>query len=149
MRPILLAMNNPYRADPVYALFPLPAQSAGGRLFRMLKDLRPELIKADYLGRFDRRNLCQGSWGTRKARVAANDLRLTYEDRCFNLNVVVFGEGPREALGLPKLLLHPIERGGVVYRQLPHPSGRCLWYNHPTHRLLAGLLLEELYEQSV
>lgn len=155
MKPVLLAMNNPHRTEAKYALFPSPAGSAGGRLCGMLRAVRPDLFRADYLRAFDRRNLVQGPWSARKAALQATHWREMWEGvssrRGFTpglLEVLVLGEGPRVALGLPKQLLHPIERGGVVYRQLPHPSGRCLWYNHPTHRLLAGLLLEELYEQA-
>jgi hypothetical protein len=59
--------------------------------------------------------------------------------------VVVLGEGPRRALDLPRQLIRPVSRLGVVWRQIPHPSGRCRFYNDPVARAVVALLLEELY----
>jgi hypothetical protein len=146
-RPILLGMNNPLSDEPRHALAPYPENSAGWRLWQMLRVRRPDLLRADYLRAFDRRNLVAGrEWCAAQARAAAHSF--TLGDSCRGRTILVLGEDVRRALGLPRQLIHPQEVCGASWRQLPHPSGRNLWYNHPTHRLLAGLLLEELYEQA-
>jgi hypothetical protein len=45
------------------------------------------------------------------------------------------------------MLVHPVERDGTVFRQLPHPSGRCRWYNSAENREVAAQLLAELYDE--
>lgn len=50
--------------------------------------------------------------------------------------VLVLGEEVRAAFGLPRLLIHPLTRDGVTYRQIPHPSGRTRFYNDPDCRAL-------------
>lgn len=54
LRPILVGEANPYGGDPRYALYPLPENSAGGRLCRLILKLEVR----QYLRSFDRRNLC-------------------------------------------------------------------------------------------
>lgn len=148
MRPILLAMNNPLSSNPCYALAPFPAGSAGHRLWRLLEARRPDLYRKNYMDAFDRRNLLPGrTWDQREANRLGSNLYLDLAGS--GSLVLVLGEGPRRALGLPRKLIHPVAVNGCVFRQLPHPSGRCRWYNDPTNRLLAGMLLEELYENSV
>lgn len=145
MRPIILGMNNPLSEDPAHALYPAPEGSAGHRLWRLLADRRPGLLRMDYINTFDRRNLIPGHrWIARGARLLGDKLRQDLSGS--GRTVLVLGEEPRVALCLPKELIHPYPRDGVTYRQLPHPSGRCRWYNDPVHRLLAGMLLEELYD---
>ncbi len=148
-RVVLLAMNNPLHDDPRHALAPPTPQ--GHRLWEMLHAVRPDLCRADYLRAFDRRNLVAGrEWSGREA-VAAVSLFTAPPGS----TVVVLGSLVAAAFGLRRELVHP--QGGVpggphehlVFRQLPHPSGRNLFYHHPTHRLLAGLLLAELYEVSL
>lgn len=144
-RPVLIGMNNPHSDDPRYALFPLPRSSAGGRLFRLLVGRKPDVERGGYVRAFDRRNLLVGEWHKSKARWAA--ALLHDELRESGRTVLLFGAQVREAFGLPERLLHPTEIDGVRYRQLPHPSGRSLWYNDHTCRALVGMLLEELYEE--
>lgn len=148
MRVIILGMNNPLSEDPRHALAPYPAGSAGHRLWRLLADRRPGLLRMDYMARFDRRNLVPGKkWIARGAALLGAALARELADK--GRVVLVLGEEPRVALGLEKQLIHPfVGLGGTVWRQLPHPSGRCLWYNDPANRLLAGMLLEELYDRS-
>ncbi len=64
MRPLLVGEANPLSADPRYALYPAPPGSTGGRLCRLVLGLS----KKDYIGRFDRVNLCAGPWRVREAR---------------------------------------------------------------------------------
>lgn len=145
MRPILIGMSNPYGSEPAHALFPVPASSAGGRLWAMLHDVRPELSRHSYISRFDRRNLCNGPWVSAAGHRNAGAM-LPFPP---GSQVVLLGDAVRRAFGLRPLLLHPcpdFPQADVTVRQLPHPSGRNLFYNDPTHRLLAGLLLSELYD---
>jgi hypothetical protein len=143
-------MNNPLSTDPRHALAPYPAGSAGHRLWRMLQAVRPELFRADYLRAFDRRNLLPGlEWSAARAREAVRGLELPRGS-----TVVVLGDEVRRALSLERCLVHPRhspdfpEEDAPVFRQLPHPSGRNLFYNSPAHRLIAGLLLSDLFDLS-
>lgn len=144
MRPLLLGMNNPLSPHPRHALYPSPVNCTGWRLWKMLH-ARTGASPEEYLETFERRNLLSARvWSRTQAREAAARFRLL-EAELEGRVVVVLGEEPRQLLGLPKQLVHPVVRYGVTYRQLPHPSGRCHWYNHPTQRAVAELLLEELY----
>ena len=146
MTPILLGMNNPISSDPCHALFPSPEGCTGPRIWEMLH-ARTGASRSQYLHYFDRRNLVPGEvWSAAQAREhAAVFLR---QVRDTGRTVVVLGAEPRDALKLPPLLVKPLHRDGVIWRQLPHPSGRNLWYNAPGNREMAELLLEELYRQS-
>lgn len=142
-RPIILGMNNPISSDPEHALFPAPEGCTGHRLWTMLH-ARTQCSRAAYLSAFDRRNLVPGKfWSPRIAREQAT--ALIEELRGSERVVLVLGAEPRDALGLHPLLVHPSYQHGVVWRQLPHPSGRNRWYNTPGNRETAELLLEEMY----
>jgi hypothetical protein len=102
----------------------------------------PEMSRRQYLDGFERVNLvCGRAWDRALAERNASALPSLYAGRI----IVVFGEECRRAIGLEKLLVHPIEQHGVTWRQLPHPSGRCTWYNDAEARDLAASLLIELY----
>ena len=57
--------------------------------------------------------------------------------------IVVFGDDCRQAVGLPQMLLHPIERNGITWRQLPDLTSE--WYGDPECYDLAASLLCELF----
>lgn len=138
-------MNNPVSPLPEHALYPHPPGCTGWRLWDMLQERLPGVTKGQYLRAFDRRNLIDGKeWdaGVAQTRVAQiiGELR--------GREIVVLGAAPRRALGLPELLIHPLQWQGSTWRQLPHPSGRNHWYNDPTCRTLAACLLAELYEST-
>jgi hypothetical protein len=141
MRPVLLGMNNPLSQKPEHALYPYPPGCTGHRIWMLLRTKLPDMSRLDYLRGFERTNLVSGPWNMTKARVRAAQLPSLYAGR----TVVVLGEKPRVALELPKQLIHPHERDGVTWRQLPHPSGLNLWYNDADNRELAASLLFELY----
>lgn len=138
-------MNNPLSLDPEHALFPAPAGCTGHRIFRMLEEHNPGLLRAEYLRVFDRRNMLTAvKWNKGAARVAAPGVW----SRLVGRQVVILGSEPRLALGLPRAgEVYWREDDGVRWCSLPHPSGRCLWYNDRVNRLCAGLLLDELYHQ--
>lgn len=146
-RPVLLGMNNPLSADPAYALFPAPTGCTGHRIWQMLTE-RTGCLRQQYLDAFDRRNLVDGrEWDAAESLDAA--LRLMDDSTLDGRTVVVLGDAPRRALGLKKRLIEPIRQYGATWRQIPHPSGRCRFYNDPTARAVVALLLEELYLESV
>jgi hypothetical protein len=136
-------MNNPHSADPRYALAPFPRGVAGHRLWSFLHRRRPDVMRIHYMQAFDRRNLCAGGWSRREAREVFEAMRPALEGR----TVLLLGEEVRLATGVPRELVLPQVLGGVTYRQLPHPSGLCRWYNDEANRELAALLLEEMYEE--
>lgn len=138
MKPILLGTVNPYDADPRVALFPAPERSAGYRLWRMLHEVSGAW-RWDYVHGFDRRNLVAGEWSTAAARAAAESFTAPAGS-----TIVLLGSEVARAFGHAPRPIHPYEAGGCVWRQVPHPSGRNTFYNEPEHRLVVGLLLEEL-----
>lgn len=143
VRPLIIGMNNPRSVAPEHALYPLPEGCSGNRLWRMLYDVAGTSMRS-YVDGFERRNLVVGEWNKLEARRRATEMCANglIHDR----HVLLLGEEVRMAFGLEKQLIHPLIRfGGAVFRQLPHPSGRTHWYNDPTHRLLAGLVLEEMH----
>lgn len=127
MRTIIIGMNKPLFTD--------------FRLWRLLEE-RTGDAEAAYLQRFDRRKLMQEAGTARASAVAM-------EHTLYGRRVIVLGAEVRNAFGLPPVLAEPVVERGVVWRQLPHPSGRSRWYNDPKNRALAGLLLEEEMAQGV
>jgi hypothetical protein len=131
-------MNNPLSDDPKLALYPLPPGCAGNRLWRLLHD-RTGATKAEYVRGFERVNLVIGEWDRVDARAAADEFIRVHQGR----RAVILGASVRTAFRLPPVLVTTVLHRGVYFRQLPHPSGRCRWYNDPKNRAVAGMLLEE------
>lgn len=128
MRPLLVGEDNPYGADPYFALFPEPQRSAGWRLAVEILGLS----RARYLRTFDRVNLCSGRWSARDARVKALGI---LEDSSRD-DIILLGRKVAEAfevaLGLVAGELRPFTTARHAYRDiicLPHPSGRCRVWN--------------------
>lgn len=143
-RPVLIGMNNPVSSRPEHALYPHPPGCTGNRLFEMLKSRVPDVTMHDYLERFDRRNLVpRKSWSAAMAAKHANVLFLEFFGT--GRTVVLLGADTVKAFNFPRLLIHPTITGGATWRQIPHPSGRNLWYNDPTNQVLVATLLEDLY----
>lgn len=143
-KPMLIGMNNPLSTRPGYELFPAPAGCTGHRLYEMLRERVPEVLRRGYLDTFERRNLVQGLTYDRASAKAAADL-IYAELWGSKRTVVLLGEDVRRAFGHPRLLVEPQLIGGCTWRQIPHPSGRNFWYNKPENRKMVGVLLEELY----
>jgi hypothetical protein len=143
-RPVLVGMNNPLSMEPAHALFPHPPGCTGHRLYEMLKSRVPDVTKRQYLDIFDRRNVMHSLVFDREtARMGASKLYLEFYGS--GRTIVLLGADTVAAFGLPRLLLHPQENGGATWRQIPHPSGRNLWYNNDENRTLVAMLLEDLY----
>lgn len=134
---IIIGMNNPL--NPRIALYPSPVNCTGWRLWRMLHE-RTGADEQTYCDGFERHNLlAKRDWDRPLARARAEEF-LPY---LVGRRVVLLGSEVRAAFRLPPVLVTPVLDRGVTWRQLPHPSGRCRWYNDPKNRAVAGLLLEE------
>ena len=143
-RPLLIGMNNPISQADGFQLYPYPEGCTGHRLWSMLRERLPHVSRRSYLDTFERRNLVTGrQWSKEQGRASAE--RIFAEMWGSGRVIVLLGEDVRRAFGHPRLLLRPQEIGGATWRQIPHPSGRNLWYNSSNHRKLVGLLMEELY----
>jgi hypothetical protein len=138
---LLLGEQNPYGGDPSFALYPAPDGCAGHRLCRLVLGIS----RAEYLRRFDRRNVLErpGKWSVREARTEAS--RILGDHR----RVVALGAKVAAALGLStkpfsvhKLLLHGEEERLVLV--LPHPSGLCRVWNVPGAFERARKMITEL-----
>jgi hypothetical protein len=91
------------------------------------------ITREEYRDRFDRR--------------AGNSVAALKETPPSRGTVVVLGREIAEAFDLPDVgWIIPLVRDGVAWRQVPHPSGRNPWYFVLEHRLVVGLLLEELMQ---
>lgn len=141
MRPVILGMNNPLSEDPRAALLPHPVNCAGWRLWRMVNEVSG-ISRSEWCRRTERVNLLNSrDWDRRAARERGLELWSTMQGR----SVVVLGLAAREVLWLPSVVYGRWqERDGVRWANLPHPSGRNLWYNEEMHRIFVGLFLEEL-----
>lgn len=143
-RPVLIGMNNPVSSAPEHALFPHPVGCTGHRLYEMLRERVPTVTRREYLDRFDRRNVVCGKFYDKKlAREGA--AKLEQEFWGSGRTVVLLGNDTVSAFGHPRLLIHPQIIGGVTYRQIPHPSGRNLWFNDEDNRRMVAMLLEDLF----
>lgn len=142
-RPLLIGMNNPLSTQPGHELYPAPEGCTGHRLWKILY-ARTGAFRQQYLDTFERKNLVRGVIFDRKAaKMKARAMSAELQDS--HRVVVLLGNDVRTAFGHPRLLIHPQVIGGCTFRQLPHPSGRNLWYNDPDNLKLAELLLEELF----
>jgi hypothetical protein len=157
-KPLLIGMNNPVSLRPGHELYPLPEGCTGNRLWKMLNERTGATI-TDYIRTFERRNLVRGMHYDRQ-RARARAFEMWQELKGSGRTVVLLGAAVREAFdyvakgqcgilqgetGIPPLLVHPQEAGGCTWRQIPHPSGRNLFYNEPKNREVVALLMEELY----
>lgn len=158
MRPMLIGMNNPLSLRPGHELFPHPPGCTGWRIWQMLHS-RTGALKHQYLDAFERRNLVRGEeYDRAQARRAARAIVDEVWDT--GRTIVLLGTAVREAFNhalcerstsdwaetLPPVFVHPVRAGGCTWRQIPHPSGRNLFYNDPKNREVVAMLLQELYE---
>lgn len=142
MKALLVGEDNPYGADPRYALWCEPRRSAGGRLCYDILGIKSQV---DYVRRFDRTNLCLTKWSDPKARNRAIELMSGPHEVH-----VLLGSKVTKAYGFPftRFSVHdlkdshwPALRKVVV---LPHPSGRNTIWNDPAVVQRARDLLVEV-----
>lgn len=130
----LVGEHNPVSSDPRHALYPAPPGCAGARLCDVL-----ELTVAEYLRRFERRNLLDtAKWSAPRARAAADALLAAHPalDRLVLLGARVaaaFGVDFRTNLCEPRFM----QVGSAVLRGrgvlvVPHPSGLSREWNDRT-----------------
>lgn len=137
-------MNNPVSSEPKHALFPHPPGCTGHRLYEMLKSRVPDITMSKYLARFDRRNVVSMRVFDKQSALEGAR-KLDTEFFGSRRTVVLLGADTATAFGFPRLLIHPQMIGGYTVRQIPHPSGRNLWYNSEENKMLVSMLLEDLY----
>jgi hypothetical protein len=146
---ILLGMCNPHSNNPAHALYPKPVNCTGHRVWKMINDRNRMMTPAQYIDEFDRRNLVQGKWSVERAQRAVPKFVRSVGGR----TIVVFGKAIWPLIGAhfyPDPV--PGEEVDVQDRTyltrwlfLPHPSGRCLWYNDEKNREFAADLILGLW----
>lgn len=124
--PIFVGMSNPHSQDARDVLAPWPAGTAGHRLWLMFREATGRSLN-DYLDT-ERINLCVSVWD--RAEAGRTVKRLKEYGRLDNRVVVVLGREVAQAFNLGKM--EPTSGklvGTTHFLYLPHPSGRCIWYN--------------------
>jgi hypothetical protein len=106
-----------------------------------LREFTP-LGEDDYKRLFDRRNLL-GSFDDDPTEKAIEFKQSLKEGD----QVILLGEAVRRSLEIPKVLIHPLTVDGIIYRQIPHPSGLTRFYNTATTRWLVAQTLFDLVEK--
>lgn len=138
---MIIGANNPHTPDPRYALSTTPSTGTGYKLWQLLRK-RQRVSAREYELGFDRRNLCKQIWDDKKAQEAAAFIR----EHAAGRSILLLGIPVKSLMAVPGLpLIHPVEAYGATWRFLPHPSGKNRWYNSPVNRLLASVLLEQLF----
>jgi hypothetical protein len=140
VRPYILGLNNPKGLP---ALDPTVPGSAGDRLFRIVTTLRPMSTEA-WLRRTQRYNLLPYPELPRdyraQARVAADWLGPKISGR----TVILLGSDVATALGhTAPPFVWADDRDWI---QIPHPSGKNLFYNDPVNRLATSVLFHQLMD---
>lgn len=153
MNPLLVGMNNPYGADPKYALYPHPPLSAGGRFYALVEEA-VGLSRGEYVKRFDRINVVDGPWSMQLARKRAPLLMVMVQDY---RQVILLGRDVQNAFGMHDIA--PMHERSVIVRLvpriettfycIPHPSGRNQWYNDPANRGSVIELIRRLLSDGV
>lgn len=151
MKPLLIGMNNPYGTDPSHALYPAPRNSAGHRLYDMVRE-GLGITRARYLESFDRVNLVYGEWDRRAARISASELLPDLAGRQVALLgrevQIAFGWIGRSPLEEWSEIVALVPRLHATFHAVPHPSGVNQWYNAPGNRQRVVDLLRRLYIES-
>lgn len=134
------------RSDPTLPLYPLPANSSGGRLCDVIG-----LGRSGYLRAFARADLLDRYPGPTfpltRAREAAEGLAQRLSPR----PLILLGRGVAQAFAFPHseyltwedfLLGQTLIRAAVI----PHPSERNPWYRNQTNRKVVGDWLRKQVE---
>lgn len=132
-KPLLVGESNPYGRDPYFALYPAPDGCSGHRLCCLILGMR----RTEYLRVFERKNLCDGKWTMREARVAAAELRT------WKAPLILLGAKVARAFEFDSFEPFTVADGGKTL-VLPHPSGLCRMWNEPGAFQRARLLVAEV-----
>jgi hypothetical protein len=137
-RPLLVGECAGRHYVPGLPLHTYPPGAAGDRLSRILR-----MDHVEYLRTFDRVNLCDRTWDSARAYCRAMAL-MDGRHRKF----VLLGRRVAKAFGvntnlvLTVVQLHPGPRSAEALL-LPHPSGRCRYWNDEMDRARARVALNE------
>jgi hypothetical protein len=117
-RPVLLAHNS--------SLNPYLPFSAGWHLWKMLRSRVPHATRRDFVNTFETHRFI-----------------LPFDLTTFRRRVVLILGGNPKAFGLAEKLVNPQVVNDVIWRQLPLPGDS--WYNDPTNKHVASMVLESMY----
>ena len=133
-RVLLVGESNPHSSDPRYALWPRPVGATGDRLCKILC-----IDAAAYLRTYDRVNLCTSRWNARDARDITSGLHHRVR--------ILLGCKVAEAHGIKDWVPFQIyDLGSCRALALPHPSGRCRYWNDPEASHRARAMAAELVD---
>jgi hypothetical protein len=124
---MLVGEQNPYGEDQKYALYPLPENSAGGRLCHRVLGMST----FQYIRSFRRVNLLgPGKWRATDVNTAAQRLIVSAPA---GSSFILLGAKVTAAFGATDLAdfessVIPV---GLKFLRLPHPSGRARQWNDP------------------
>lgn len=125
-RPLIVGEHKPYGSDPQYAIYPLPENSAGGRLCSVILGMQ----RTEYLRAFNRVNLCSDKWSMPAARQRALQLM---QDR--GGTHILLGRKVASAYGLATLealtCRETTAPRSMKFLLIPHPSGLNRFWNAP------------------
>lgn len=125
--PLIVGESNPYGNEDYLSLYPVPSNSAGGRLCRIILGMTPR----QYLDSFERANLVVGDkWSAAAARERAQQLSRERPPT----RIVLLGAKVCEAFGQQLGDFEWVVNAptGHSFLRLPHPSGRCRVWNDPS-----------------
>lgn len=154
MKTLLVGLDNPSGADPQQALYPMPEESAGARLMRLVEDyIGDDYYPDQYLADFERTNLYA------EGRAVEGADRLTHDHNAMAAliamsyimsvtDIVLLGTRVVYAFNSLRnqslTWLQSCTVDGLNFHALPHPSGRNRWYCDDRNCELAGELLARL-----
>lgn len=141
MKALLVGEANPYGRDPLMALYPYPAQSAGGRLCKLLG-----MSTQAYLNTFDRVNLYALPPRKWSDKLAAEHAERVLREHPRSFPIVLLGRRVATAFGFKTIpffreISRLVDVTYCTFIIVPHPSGRChIWNDEATVAELRRLL---------
>lgn len=160
-KPLIVGMSNPYGDDPKAALWPHPPNCTGWRIWNMLRARRADASHLSYTRAFARVNLLSSEYSKTWDRAAAREAARNMLPLCVGRRVLLLGNCVLDAFAVMNRDLSALQPAGEglvarvkgsgysTFMFLPHPSGRCRWYNDPRNVAAASDLLAELYDVSL
>jgi hypothetical protein len=121
---VIVGETNPYGIEPEFAMYPLPENSAGGRMQRLVLGIP----RSDYI-KIPRYNLCEGKWSIKTARKKALVI-LNNHPSC---RFILCGKKVCDGFSLdftPYKTLDDFSRNGD-FAIIPHPSGLNRMWGEP------------------
>lgn len=149
MNPLLVGLHNPISNHPRDALLPFPPGSTGWRLWMMMREIEPHLVRGIFIDGFDRRNLWRGNdlpSGEGSTAAFRAEGRIIYDACLRRDDVILLGVRVWSAVvdRMPPDWFTAKELDGVRFWRIPKPSIRNVIYNSRSARILVGQLLLDL-----